>query len=153
LGSYPDNPLVLAECGKLGIKMGKSAEAESRLRRSVSLDPYEPEAVFAFSQVLQQGGKMDEARKWREEHERIKADLTRLVELNQAILTAPRDPALRHEIGVIFLRNGHEKEGLNWLQTALQMDPRHRPTHRTLAEYCGQHGMPREAEYHRQQGQ
>jgi Tfp pilus assembly protein PilF len=153
LRSYPDNPLVLAECGKLGIKMGKSAEAESWLRRSVSLDRYEPEAVFAFSQVLQQRGKLDEARMWREEHERIKADLTRLAELNQSILAAPRDPAMRHEIGVIFLRNGHEKEGLNWLQTALRMDPRHRPTHRTLAEYCEKHGKPREAAYHRQQGQ
>jgi predicted Zn-dependent protease len=153
LQGFPDNPLVLAECGKLGMKMGKTADAENWLRRSVSIDPYEPEAVFAFSQVLQQRGKVGEAKKWRDEHERILSDLTRLYELNKAIIKAPRVPMLRHEIGVIFLRNGREKEGLNWLQTALQMDPRHRPTHRTLAEYCEKNGMPREAAYHRQQGQ
>jgi tetratricopeptide (TPR) repeat protein len=152
LGNFPDNPLVLAECGKLGMKMGKSADAESWLRRSVSIDPYEPEAVFALSQVLQQRGKTDEASKWREKHDRIVADLTRLYELNKEIIAAPRDPKLRHEIGVIFLRNGREKEGLSWLGTALQMDPHHRPTHRTLAEFCEKNGMAREAEYHRQQG-
>jgi predicted Zn-dependent protease len=153
LRNFPDNPLVLAECGKLSMKMGKSAEAEEWLRRSVTIDPYEPEAVFAFSQVLRQRGKEDEAKKWREAHERMLADLTRLYELNKAIIAAPRDPKLRHEIGVIFLRNGREKEGLNWLNTALQMAPYHRPTHRTLAEYCEKNGMTREAAYHRQRAQ
>lgn len=152
LNCHPDNPQVLAECGKLGMKLGKAAEAEDWLRRSVGLDPYEPEAVFAFSQVLQQRGKLDEARKWRDEHERIKADLTRLVELNKAILASPLDPGLRHEIGVIFIRNGHEKEGVNWLQTALQIDRRHGPTHRTLAGYYERHGLAREAAYHRLMG-
>jgi tetratricopeptide (TPR) repeat protein len=151
LAAYPRNPLVLAECGKLALKMGKPDDAEASLRRSVEIDPYEPEAVFSFSQVLQLQGKSSEATKWRNEHERILADLNQLYELNKAIIAAPRDPKLRYEIGQIFMRNGREQEGLRWLGTALQMDPRHRPTHKTLAEYCERKGMTREAAYHREQ--
>jgi tetratricopeptide (TPR) repeat protein len=151
LRDHPDNPLVLSECGKLALKMERPQQAEEWLRRSLAIDAYEPEAVYAYSQVLHQLGRTEEAKQYRDKHEAILVDLRRLDELGQRAVTEPRDPSLRHEIGVIFMRNGREKEGVEWLKTALQVDPLYRPTHRVLAEYFERHGLAREAALHREQ--
>jgi predicted Zn-dependent protease len=151
LRDNPDNPLVLSECGKLALKMERPEQAEEWLRRSLNIDPYEPEAVYTYGQVLHQLGRAEEAKQYREKHEAILADLRRLDELGQRAVSEPRDPSLRHEIGVIFMRNGREKEGVEWLKTALEVDPSYRPTHRVLAEFFERHGLNREAALHREQ--
>jgi Tfp pilus assembly protein PilF len=52
-------------------------------------------------------------------------------------------------MGMIFLRNGREKDGVAWLQTALQVDPSHAATHQALADYFERKGMKSEAAEHR----
>jgi Tfp pilus assembly protein PilF len=48
--------------------------------------------------------------------------------------------SLRHEIGAAYLRVGRPGEALVWLNSALERDPKHRPTLQTLAEYHAQAG-------------
>jgi Tfp pilus assembly protein PilF len=63
--------------------------------------------------------------------------------------TTPNDPAIHHRIALIALRAGQPKEGLRWLQSALQVDPDHLPTHQTLAGYYHSTGNPVLAARHR----
>jgi predicted Zn-dependent protease len=146
---HPDEPRILSECGQLALRLGKPQEAEEMLRRALIADPYEPDAVYSYSQALHQLGRTAEAKRYDEKHDAIRADLRRLDELGQQAATNPRNPDLRCEMGVIFLRNGRDLDGVGWLKTALQIDPRHAPTHQALADYFERKGMKREAAEHR----
>ena len=54
----------------------------------------------------------------------------------------PDNAALHHEVALIALRSGLAKEAHRWLQSALQVDPAHVPTHRVLAAYYHETGNP-----------
>jgi predicted Zn-dependent protease len=149
LAARPDDPEALMERGNLALESGEFADAETWLRRAVAAGPYEREAVYAYRQCLERQGKHDEARTWDDRLRHIDADLKRLAEVMFELSKAPRDPELRCKAGQILLRNGHETEGLRWLDSALQMQPGHRRTHEVLAEYFAQKGEPDQAAYHR----
>jgi len=65
----------------------------------------------------------------------------------------PHDAALRSQVGAIFLQFGKDKEGLAWLNSALQDDPNHRRTHQVLADYFEHIGQKEKAAHHRKQAQ
>lgn len=151
VAAEPRNAQALAARGRVAQASKEFAEAEDWLRRAVAAAPYEREVVYAFTQCLQDRGKKDEAKKWFDRLARIDADLKRMTAVIRAIHRAPHDPALRCEAGELMMRNGQEKEGLRWLDSALQQDPAHRPTHRALADYFERHGEPARAAAHRRQ--
>ena len=72
--------------------------------------------------------------------------------LPRAIASSPKDADLRREIGELFLRNGQTEQGLRWLDSALVIDPRHRATHRVLAEYYTKRGNSALARQHDELG-
>jgi Tfp pilus assembly protein PilF len=55
-----------------------------------------------------------------------------------------------HECGVLSLRNGQEDQGVRLLTQALRKDPKHRPTHKALAEYYESKGDNAAAARHRE---
>ena len=75
--------------------------------------------------------------------------LAHLHELAAKMDSTPHDPALDYEIGMVFLRNGRDKDGVRWLGYALLEDPKHRPAHRALAKYYERAGNKKLAERHR----
>jgi tetratricopeptide (TPR) repeat protein len=141
---------ALRERGKIALRAGLEAEAEEWLRKCLALDPYDQEAAYLFSLCLEKRGKKEEAQVYWTRLERIDADLERLEVLNRAVGQAPENAVLRHEAGVICLRNGQEQEGLRWLAGALQVDPQYRPTHQVLAAYYQRTGKPDRAAHHQQ---
>jgi tetratricopeptide (TPR) repeat protein len=149
LQADPRDPVALRELGQMALAAERDEEAENLLRRAVAVDPHEPDTVYAFYLCLQKRGKDAEAVEWSVRLDQIRADLRRVAALNEQILRSPSDPALRHAIGVIFLSHDQEKEGLRWLASALQLDPRHRPTHQALADYFERQGKKDLADYHR----
>jgi tetratricopeptide (TPR) repeat protein len=146
---HPDDTRVLSESGQLALLLGKTREAEDFLRRALDAEPSEPDAVYAYSQALHQLGRTAEAKQYEETHAAIRADLQRLDELGRLAAAEPRNAQLRYEMGVIFLRNGRDEEGIAWLKTALQVDPDHAASHQALAESFERKGMKREALEHR----
>src|SRR5262249_59610707 len=60
----------------------------------------------------------------------------------------PHDVKLRHEAGVIFLRNAFEEDGERWLITALQEDFTYSPSHLELAKHYRRKGNTERAEFH-----
>ena len=133
--NHPDDARVLSECGQLALRMDKARRAEECLRRALAADPNEPDTVYSYCQALHLLGRAAEARKYEEKLEAIRADLRRLDELGRQAAANPRDANLRYEMGMIFLRNGREKDGVAWLQSALQVDSDHAASRQQLAEF------------------
>src|SRR5262249_47600856 len=126
--------------GRIEMTRGRPREALRFLRRSAELDPSDRETLYELFQCLQQVGTPAEAREAEERWKKCNADLTRVGELTPMIAASPYDPELRREAGELFLRNGREAEGLQWLESALALDPGHAATHRVLADHYDRTG-------------
>jgi tetratricopeptide (TPR) repeat protein len=142
---------ALVELGKLELRANNPAQAERWLRKALRLQPSDHQAGYLSYLCLTRLGKGAEARKQLARLRQITEDTRRLEKALRGIGTkSSDDPQARCEIGVLCLRLGRVKEGLLWLRDALQADPRHRPTHRALAEYYHKSGKKELAAKHRQ---
>jgi predicted Zn-dependent protease len=150
LTERPRDLEALSERGALALEVGQPADAESWLRTALSQDPHNRQVNYSLCQCLQRLGKHDEAQTYLAKLRQIDDELKRMGQVVGEVMKRPHDPALRCEAGVIFLRNGKPEDGLHWLITALQEDPRHRPTHQALAEYYERIGNKEQAARHRQ---
>jgi tetratricopeptide (TPR) repeat protein len=153
LAERPENADALLEQGRLALKEGRDADAERWLRRALKVAPHDYLSHYHLARCLQDQGKSDEARSHWQRAARIEKDAKRLEKLLPEMGRRPRDPAPRLQIGLLCLRNGREDEALRWLHGALQVAPRHAPTHQALADYYERHGDTTRAAEHRRQAQ
>jgi tetratricopeptide (TPR) repeat protein len=147
----PQDVGALGERGRVYLDMQQPAEGERWLRKAVSLAPYDRDTVYALYLCLQQRGFAKEADEYKAKLQEIESQLARLRKVTRQITEKPHDPALRHEAGMIFLRSGQAQEGLRWLYSSLQEDPRYGPTHQVLADYYEKLGDKAKADWHRRQ--
>jgi tetratricopeptide (TPR) repeat protein len=145
---YPGNTYALVQRAKLDLDARRPKEAEVRLRKAFELSPFDRETVYQFLLCLRQLRKDDEVPKLVARFEEIEAYATRLASVTEEMLKAPRDASLRCEAGEVFLKIGNDVEGLRWLRSALQEDPRHQATHRVLRDYFRRTGDLAQAAFH-----
>ncbi len=117
--------------------------------RAVRGRPYDRPLNYALSQCLERQGKRSEAKEFEGKVERLETDGKRLYELSRQIFAKRRAPAERCEVGILCLRLGREREGVNWLLGALQDDPRLPEAHKALADYYDRIGRSDLAAPHR----
>jgi tetratricopeptide (TPR) repeat protein len=123
LSLQPEHSGALAQRGKIALDAGSPEDAERWLRRAARVAPFERETLYTLSRCLTVNGHTREAEECRDRIRRIDEDRKRLDELRTAIMTAPHDASLRCEMGIILLRNGQDKEGVRWLESALREHP------------------------------
>ncbi len=145
---HPRDPESLLLRGRVDFNRGRAELAEPWLRQAAEVAPFDRETAYALGQCLAQSGKKDEAKFWLDRHQQVQEDQRALTKLTRQAAENPRDPAPRTEAGVIFLRNGNAKEGLRWLQIALDESPGHAPAHRALAKHYREAGQLALAESH-----
>jgi tetratricopeptide (TPR) repeat protein len=150
LSVAPHNVGALHDRGRLALQLDLPAEAEEWLLKALRLAPQDREVLYTLYQCLQARGKTEEAKEYKARLDETEAQLSRLADLTKRITAAPHDADLRCEAGRIFLKSGQDREGLRWLASALQENPRHAATHATLAAYYERHGRPDLAAQHRQ---
>jgi tetratricopeptide (TPR) repeat protein len=143
------NRPALRERGRLAINAGQPADAEKWLRKAVTLDPFDHQSNYLLCQCLKQLGKTEEAEECLTKLRRIDEDHQRINELCRKVIEAPRDLAPRYELGLIYLRNNKESEGLRWLRSVLKVEPAHKPSHLALADYYSRTGKKDLAQKHR----
>jgi Tfp pilus assembly protein PilF len=153
LASHPRSCDALIERGMLALSENHPAEAESWLRQALAIEPYSRVANYQLFLCLEQLGKKEEAQKVKAKVEKIAEDLQLLADATAHVMAAPGDPQWRYEAGMILLRNEQKEEGLRWLLSALEMDPRHAPTHAALAAFYEREGKREQANYHRRLAQ
>jgi tetratricopeptide (TPR) repeat protein len=146
LAADPNHADALAERGRLAVDLGRFAEAEEWLRKARARAPGDQRALYALFLCLKQCGKHAEARECRIELDRIEDAKKRLNVLTRQIAQTPHDPVPRYEAGMIFLDNGQDNEGIRWLVSALQEDPRHQPSRQALEAHVNKHRRPKVAE-------
>jgi tetratricopeptide (TPR) repeat protein len=141
----------LIERGTLSVQNGDAANGEKWLRKAILLDPINEDAHYQLYQcLLQQPGRIEEARKQRDAWQRVRGDLARLNEIAFSERErALRDPVLSCEIGQLLLKGKQEEEAVKWLHNALEVQPDYRPAHRVLLEFYEKKGHHHLAEYHR----
>ena len=105
------------------------------MREALRFAPHNRKASYNLYRCLRQQRRDDESQEALAQVERIDANLKRLDELTKAVLQSPGDAALRCQVGILFLENGEEQEGLRWLRGALRLDPRCKEARRALAKY------------------
>lgn len=137
--------------GKVEMESAQPAAALPWLRRAVEATPFDREAVYTLALCLQRLNQEDEAKKWFARSKDIEALQRRLAKVTGRILEEPQNADLRFQAGEIFLDTKQDAEGLRWLFSALQEDPRHVPTHRRLSDYYRGIGRLDLAEYHGRQ--
>lgn len=145
-----ENAAGMVERGRLELARRRPERAEEWLRKALARTPHEREAVYRLMRALQAQGKDAEVAKVKGQLDRIDQDSNRMNRLIPQIGERPNDPALRTEIGKIFLRNGLEQDGIRWLNTALECAPEHAEAHEALAEYHEGRGNKEQAARHRQ---
>jgi Tfp pilus assembly protein PilF len=149
LAREPHNALALAERGRLAMEFESPSEAEKLLRQALAENPTEHDVLYNLFQCLLRQGKNTEAAEVQAKFKAVESDLVQLREAMLQVTVTPHDPEPRYKAGSILLKNGKIKEGLRWLGSALVEDPRHKATHRALADYYDQSGDSRRAAQHR----
>jgi len=153
LRQHPDNGHCLQTLGQFEIAAGRLTEAETAFRKAVEALPEDYQSNWLLFQVLQQQGKVAEAKAQLAKAEQVKERTERLTELTSRKLTEnPLDPGMHYETGAILMRSGREETALQWFGSALALDPNHAPTHAALAEYYERVGEKDKAELHRRAG-
>lgn len=151
LAATPNLTQALHLKGRIEVARGHPEAALAPLRRAVELTPYEPDLLFSLMQVLNTTGPADEASRIKDRWTKCSADLEKLGETTRGIASNPENADLRKTAGEICLRNGLEKEGLQWLHSALRIDNAHGPTHQLLADHYDKTGKKDLATLHREQ--
>jgi tetratricopeptide (TPR) repeat protein len=141
LSLQPEHPGALAERGKIALDAGSPGDAEKWLRRADRVAPFERATLYNLYRCLTRNGDKA-AGECLARIQRIDEDRKRLDELKTAIMTAPHDASLRCEMGLVLLRNGQDKEGVRWLQSALHEQPGYDAARQALEDY---HRRPAEA--------
>jgi tetratricopeptide (TPR) repeat protein len=149
LASGSPSAQVLGERGAVALAEGAVEQAEGWLRQARALAPHDRAINYQLLLCLERLGKSEQAAEVRREVQQIDADQKRLSQLTVEVMRRPHDAALRHEVAGIFLRNGLRAEYLRWLLTAVEADPRHRPSHEALVRYYEEEGQPGLAAPHR----
>jgi tetratricopeptide (TPR) repeat protein len=145
----PRNCAALMERGKLANAKDQPADAEKWLRKALAVDPFDHQSNYHLYLCLMRLGKKEEAEACIDKLKRIDEDHQRINELCRKVIEAPRDLAPRYELGLIYLRNNKENEGLRWLRSVLKAEPGHQASHLALAEYYSRTGKKDLAEKHR----
>jgi tetratricopeptide (TPR) repeat protein len=150
LAGNPNDWKALGERGWVAVELDRPAEGETYLRQAIALAPPDVALLVHFADCLRLVGKSEEARENLDKADRLKADIRRADQLGDLIREKdPNNPDLRHELACILLRVGKKPDALHWFGTALEKNPRHRPTHQSLAEFYEQAGDFERAAQHR----
>jgi len=68
----PQNPDVWYNLGKAQVLAGRSAEAETSLRKAIQLNPKDPSPHYQLARALEKLGRIDDARLERERFSELK---------------------------------------------------------------------------------
>jgi len=131
---------------------GKVEDAIALAQAVVDERPYDVQAHYTLGMALRAGRRGTEAVSHFQFVETARTRLQAARRLIETVVTQePDNVAARYEVGRTLLEYDAPEDGAGWLQSALDFDPRHQPSHAALAEYYTRRGNLQLAEQHRRQ--
>lgn len=134
IARFPQNFKLQFELGRCILNHDPSA-ALKHLEIATSIAPRNSEARYILGQTLLRLGRKEEGQGHLEYAQLANAELARMQKLMDATLIEPDNVEWRYQIGVIQLAYGTEMEGIQWLQSVLNSDQKHRAANAALATY------------------
>jgi tetratricopeptide (TPR) repeat protein len=132
LTQKPNFVPALVEKGRIGLRAGQLGQAEEQLRHAIQLSPRDRDANFVLVLCLEGLGKNDEAAQVRARFKEIQHAATHKAALLRQVVRTPHDPAIRTELGMIYLREGDVTQAVRWFQGALVEDANYQPAKTAL---------------------
>jgi predicted Zn-dependent protease len=149
LARQPRDANALHVRGLLAMDAARPTEAESFFRTAHAIEPGNRLVSYSLSLCLENLGNKEEAKQLRQDIVHMDANIKRLDQLTHDVMKNPHDPALRYEVGMIFLRNGFSEDAVRWLNSALKESLSYQPAHAALADYYERTGNAELAARHR----
>jgi tetratricopeptide (TPR) repeat protein len=135
LAEQPERADVLVERGRLALREGGTTPAEPYFRRAVVADPNDLDANRFLLRCLEEtGGNAEESALVDGRLRQLEIRDGRIAQLRSEVLAAPNETEPRYRIGMLLLESGRE-EGLEWLASVVNLDPRREPARAALAAY------------------
>lgn len=141
LTEQPARADVLVERGRLALREGESAPAESYFRRAAAADPGNLEAQRFLLRSLKTRGNSEEIAQVESRLRQLEIREGRIDQLFSDVRNAPEEIEPRYRLGLFLLQNGREEEGRNFLNGVLRFNPRHEPARAALAAYSQRTGQ------------
>jgi Tfp pilus assembly protein PilF len=138
---------------RMDLAEGAAEKALPRLRQALIIHPEDAEILILLSLALRQRKQNEEADRLEKQFRQILEQTEQLDQVRRKIQGQPEDVSLRYQAGKLCLEMDQGTEAVHWFQSALWIDPNHRPTHLALADYWKKHGEPRGAAYHLRKAQ
>lgn len=138
LDERPDDAAALHGLGELALHEGQLEEAISRLEASLQSDPQSLATRYLLVQALQQSGRGDQTGVHLERIEAARTGLSELQNLRDELSKQPDNPELRYQIAELEYGYGSRDDAVLTYLSVLDLDPRHVPTHKALAQHYGQ---------------
>jgi tetratricopeptide (TPR) repeat protein len=146
----PKDPSLLVHLAKLDLEQGRAPEAERRLRKVLKMDPADTEALHNLVNALQFQGRTEDAAVALKEYQKAKAQVDRVNQLLREVTDSrSATPADFAEVGELLLRIGRDRQGVYWLELALEREPGQLRAHAALADHYEKRGEHERAESHR----
>lgn len=146
---HPDAARAMFHRAQIDLEAGKPELALPLLRNASAVTPYEADILYSMFRCLNLLGQPEEATRLKRKWEESEADLKLLSDITMEINKKPYDPDLRFKAGEICMRNGLQKQGIDWLESALREDPKHPATNKLLFEHFTKLGQIVRAKYYR----
>ena len=151
LAREPDTTPARVLRGRAALELRDYATAETHLRAATRAAPSDSDALALLVRALREQAKDAEAADLAAKLAALEKDLRRLTDLMRHIGPNAPDAGPCHEAGVLALKLGREKQGLNYLADALRRPGNHRVTHAALAAHFRALGKFDLAEFHKNQ--
>lgn len=142
VAEHPDQAQAAYELGLLELEAGDAKTAVEHLQLVKRLNPNDLETRYGLAQALQMDGRQQEAEiefAFVEETRRVTGKMQELTDKSRA---NPDNVEARFELGQILFQIGHNSEGASWMQSVLEISPRHAEARRVLDAYYSSMGSP-----------
>jgi len=133
---------------KVELASGDATSAAAQAEALAAEWPEDLNVQYVLAQSLRAAGRTEEAKHKLAAYGKLQKNLAQIEALMRDVRSQPAEPQLRYKLGLLLLRHVSRSEGVAWLQSVFQFDPRHADAHRALAEYYGKVGDRKLAQQH-----
>lgn len=109
--------------GSYLVRMGRSAAARGYLQAVVEARPWHPGALYNLGQALVLLGNRDEAQKYLDQAEVVRAQQAKIDHLENTVRALPDDPLSQASLGFALRLAGRYNDAMRAYQVALHLDP------------------------------
>jgi tetratricopeptide (TPR) repeat protein len=141
----PKAARALAVLGQFALEDRQPDRAISLLEESVALNPQDAKSRLALAAAFIAVDQSALAESHRAAARQITERNRRLVRLTRRVATESYSPDLRSEIGSLLIEMNMPVAGVEWLKTAVLLDPGHPQANKALADFYQQIGAPKQA--------